>query len=83
MTTEDRSSSVDYEDCDQCVPDRPGVCSNCEADGGFCAECDSTGRCAYCQGTNRKKIELDPEYVRQVQEAGPLIAPDETKEETA
>jgi hypothetical protein len=40
---DDRSSNVDFEDCTQCVPDRVGICSNCEADGQYCEECHSTG----------------------------------------
>lgn len=74
----DRSSNVDYEDCTQCAEHTgSGVCSNCENDGSACVECSNTGRCSYCDGTGRSPIEPDPELLREVEEAGPLIAPEE------
>jgi hypothetical protein len=74
---DDRSSNVDFEDCTQCVPDRVGICSNCEADGQYCEECHSTGNCAYCAGTGRRPIEVDPAYLKEVEAHGPLIAPED------
>ena len=75
MSVEDRSSNIDYEDCNECAIEiGSGICSNCEGDGGYCPECSDTGRCGYCQGTGRRKIELDPAYLEYVQST-PLIDP--------
>lgn len=74
---EDRSSNVDFEDCDQCAVDTgSGVCSNCENDGGFCSECNGTGRCIHCQGTGRRPTPTDPELAAEVEAHGPLTPPE-------
>lgn len=66
-----RYSNIDYEDCGECsCRTGSGICSNCEADGGYCPECASTGNCSECQGSGRRPIEVDHEYVAEVHDAG-------------
>lgn len=78
MPHEDRSSNVDFDDCDQCAFEvGSGVCSNCENDGGLCTECDGSGECRYCEGTGRRPAATDPELESEVRAAGPLVVPEE------
>jgi RecJ-like exonuclease len=73
----DRSSNVDFDDCVECAERvGSGVCSNCEADGGYCSECEGTGRCEYCDGTGRRPIPDDPAVLAEVEAAGSLVEPD-------
>lgn len=75
--TDDRSSNVDYEDCDECAQEiGSGICSNCEDDGGPCPECNSTGVCSFCDGTGRKPWMADPAELERIRQAGPLIVPE-------
>lgn len=74
-----RASNVDFEDCTECCEvEGSGICANCEADGGACSACDTTGRCPFCQGCGRRAIPPDLEYRAIVEAAGPLVAPDES-----
>jgi len=80
MVMEDRSSNIDFQDCDECAEESgSGVCANCEADGGYCPDeppgCGGSGRCCYCEGTGRVRIEVDPAYRAEVEAAGPLVDP--------
>ena len=77
-----RSSNVDFEDCNECCEyEGSGICANCEADGGYCPVdppgCGGSGNCCECQGSGRRPIELDRDFIAQVEAAGPLITPDE------
>lgn len=77
----DRSSNVDFDDCRECAEEiGSGICANCGADGGFCPRespgCGGSGRCCFCEGTGRRPIEPDPEYVAEVEAAGPLVEPE-------
>jgi len=73
----DRSSNIDFEDCEEDAKHAgSGICSNCEADGGYCPECGGTGRCQYCEGTGRRRIGADPELLAEIAAHGPLIVPD-------
>lgn len=75
-----RYSDIDFEDCGECaVHNGSGICCNCEADGGYCGECRSTGDCPYCQGSGRRPFRLSDAERAEIAAAGPLVDPAEVE----
>lgn len=79
---EDRSSNIDFHDCGDCSGDvGSGICANCDADGMFCPPhppgCGGNGKCCYCDGTGRQRIEVNQALLAEVRAAGPLVVPHE------